>query len=91
MKAKKILLHTSIICWYLQHDLKLIAVHEVVENEQGKSFSWFPEEVANTRHDVDKDPLRKQLEDIAKLKGNSFYEKMREDLGRHKGTNFTRD
>ena len=47
--------------------------------------------MVNTRHDVDKDPLRKQLEDIAKLKGNSFYEKMREDLGRHKGTNFTRD
>ena len=39
MKAKKILLHASIIRWYLQHDLKLIAVHQLVENEQGKSFS----------------------------------------------------
>ena len=28
--------------------------------------------------------------DVAKLKGNSFYGKMIEDLGRHKSTKFTR-
>ena len=37
-----------------------------------------------------KDPLKKQLGDVAKLKGNSFYVKMIEDLGRHKSTKFTR-
>ena len=35
-------------------------------------------------------PWKKQLGDDAKLKGNSFYEKMIEDLGRHKSTRFTR-
>ena len=53
-------------------------------------FSWFPEEVANGRREADKDPLKKQLGDTAKLKGNSFYGKMIEDLGRHKSTKFTR-
>ena len=39
-------------------------------------FSWFPEEVANARREADKDPLKKQLGEVAKLKGNSFYGKM---------------
>ena len=53
-------------------------------------FSWFPEEVANARHEADKDPSKKQLGNVAKLKGNTFYGKMIEDLGRHKSTTFTR-
>ena len=56
----------------------------------GMPFSWFPEEVANARCGADKEPLKKQLGDVAKLKGNSFYRKMIEDLGRHKSTKFTR-
>ena len=53
-------------------------------------FSWFPEEVANARRETDKYPLKKQLSDVAKLKGNSFYGKMIEDKRRHKSTKFTR-
>ena len=89
MKAKKILLYTPLIEWYLQHGLRLTAVHQLIEYEPGTPFSWFPEEVANARRDADKDPLKKQLGDVAKLKGNSFYGKMIEDLGRHKSTKFT--
>ena len=47
--------------------------------------------MANTRLEADKDPLEKQLGDVAKLKGNSFFGKMIEDLGRHKSTKFTRE
>ena len=63
----------------------------MIEYEPGKPFSWFPEEVANARREADKDPLKKQLGDVAKLKGNSFYRKTIEDLGRHKSTKFTRE
>ena len=52
-------------------------------------FSWFPEEVANARREAEKDPLKKQLVDVTKLKGNDFYGKMIENLGRHKTTKFT--
>ena len=45
--------------------------------------------MANARREADKDPLKKQLGDVAKLKGNSFYRKIIEDLGRHKSTRFT--
>ena len=54
-------------------------------------FSWFPQEVANARREADKDLLKKQLGDVTKLKGNSFYGKMIEDLGCHKSTKFTRE
>ena len=73
MKAKKILLYTPLIEWYLQHGLRLTAVHELIEYELGMPFSWFVEEAANARREADKGLLKKQLGDVAKLKGNSFY------------------
>ena len=57
MKAKKILLYTSVIEWYLQHGPRLTAVHELIEYEPGMPFSWFPEELTNARRAADKDPL----------------------------------
>ena len=72
MKTKKILLYTPVIEWYLQHGLRLTAVHQVTEYEPGMSFSWFPEELANARRNADNDHLKKQLGNVAKLKGNSF-------------------
>ena len=33
-------------------------VHQLVESKPGKSFSWFPEEVANARREADKDLLK---------------------------------
>ena len=58
MKAKKILLYTPLIKWYLQHGLRLNAVRQLVECEPGRPFSWFPEEVVNARREADKDPLK---------------------------------
>ena len=55
---------------YLQHGLWLITVHQSVEYKPGKPFSWFPEEVAGARYKTAKDLLKKQLGDVAKLKGN---------------------
>ena len=61
MKAKNILLYTPLMEWYLQHGLRLTAVHQLIEYEPGMFFSWFLEEVANARREADKDPLKKQL------------------------------
>ena len=90
MRTKKILLHTPLIKWYLQYSLRLTTVPQLVEYKPGKPFLWFPEEVAGASCKADKDPLKK-LGNIAKLKGNSFYGKMIEDLGCHKSTKFTRE
>ena len=91
MKAKKILLYTPLTEWYLSHGLRLTAVHQLIEHEPGIPFAWFPEKVANARHEADKDTLKIQLGDVAKRKGNSFCGKMTEDLGRHKWIRFTHE
>ena len=54
-------------------------------------FKWFPEEVSSARRANDQDKNKKQLGDTAKLKGNSFYGKMIENLEKHISTKFTRD
>ena len=39
MKAKKILLYTPLIEWYLRHGLRLTAVHQLIEYEPSMPFS----------------------------------------------------
>ena len=49
MTAIKILLYTPTIHCYLQHGLRLTAVHQLVEYKKGKLFLWFPDEMENAR------------------------------------------
>ena len=58
MKVKKILLYTPLIEWYLQHGLRITAFYYLIKYKPGMAFSWSPEEVANARHEADKDPLK---------------------------------
>ena len=90
-KAKKILLYSPLLKWYLNHGMVITGVHHLIGYEPGRPFAWFPEEVANARRQADNDPSKKQLGDVSKLKGNSFYGKMIEDLIRHLSTTFTTD
>ncbi len=91
MKAKKILLYTPLLKWYLDHGLKVTAFHQFLRYKRGKPFAWFPEEVADARRQADKDPDKRIVGDTAKLKANSFYGKMIEDVARHADTTFTSD
>ena len=88
-KAKKILLYSPLLKWYLNHGMVITGVHHLIGYEPGRPFAWFPEEVANARRQAENDPSKKQLGDVSKLKGNSFYGKMIEDLIRHLSTIFT--
>ena len=47
--------------------------------------------MANPRREADKDLFEKQVADVTKSKGNSFYGKMIEDLRHRKSTKFTRE
>ena len=135
-KAKKILLYTPLLKWYLNHGLEVTAVHKILKYVKGRPFKWFPDEVSNARRDGDIEVLTKKLReaikdnkrddvdtimnelkqfpsiaplieenkdihskyegckelgDTFKLKGNSFYGKMIEDLERHTKTRYTKD
>ena len=91
MKAEKILLYSSLLKWYLNHGLQVTKIHRYISYTSGTPFKWFPEEVSSARRAADNDKNKKQLGDTAKLKGNSFYGKMIENLEKHMTTKFTRD
>ena len=91
MKAEKILLYSPLLKWYLNHGLQVTKIHRYISYTSSRPFAWFPEEVSFARRDADNDKNKKQLGDTAKLKGNSFYGKMIENLEKHMTTKFTRD
>ena len=91
LRAKKILLYTPLLKWYLEHGLKVTGIYKYLSYTPGKPFSWFPEEVSSARRNGDENPALKPLGDTFKLKGNSFYGKMIEDLTKHVRVTFTRD
>ena len=89
MRATEILLYTLMLKWYLSHGPKVTAIHKYLRYESGIPFIWFPEGFSKARCDVDNDPALKQLGDTFKLKGNSSFGKMIEELMRHLRTIFT--
>ena len=91
LQAKKILLYTPLLKWYLEHGLKVTGIYKYLSYTPGKPFSWFPKEVSSARRDGDENPALKPLGDTFKLKGNSFYGKMIEDLTKHVRVTFTRN
>ena len=91
MKAEKILLYSPLLKWYLNHGLQVTKIHKYISYTPGRSFKGFPEEVSSARRAADNDKNKKQLGDTAKLKGNSFYGKMIENLEKHMNTKFTTD
>ena len=91
MKAEKILLYSPPLKWYLNHGLQVTKIHRYISYTSGRPFKWFPKEVSSARRAADQDKNKKQLGDTAKLKGNSFYGKMIENLEKHISTKFTTD
>ena len=91
MKAEKILIYSPLLKWYLNHGLQVTKIHRYISYTSGRPFKWFPEEVSSARREADNDKNKKQLGDTAKLKGNSFYGKMIENLEKHISTKFTTD
>ena len=89
MKTEKILLYSPLLKWYLNHGLQVTKIHRYISYTSGRPFKWFPEEVSSARRDADNDKNKKQLGDTAKLKGNSFYGKMIENLEKHMNTKLT--
>ena len=91
MKTEKILIYSPLLKWYLNHGLQVTKIHRYISYTSGRPFKWFPEEVSSARREADNDKNKKQLGDTAKLKGNSFYGKMIENLEKHISTKFTTD
>ena len=90
LRAKKILLYSPLLKWYLKHGLTATKFYKYISYTSSRPFQWFPEEVSDSRRQADGNPDKKQLGDSAKLKGNSFYGKMFENILKHTNTKYSR-
>ena len=73
LKAKKILLLSSLQQWYLQHGLMVTWVYQAVEFVPKACFVSFTEAVTKARREGDNDSQQTVLADTMKLIGNSAY------------------
>ena len=72
MKAKKILLATDLLKWYIQHGLVVTVIHQVVEYLPSKCFSHFVKDVSDGRRKADLNQDDADGENW-KLVGNAAY------------------
>ena len=70
MKAKKILLLTPLLKWYINHGLEVTEVYQVIEFSPQASFKEFREKVSEARRKGDVSPDHLLLGDTMKLLGN---------------------
>ena len=91
LKAKKVLLYTPLLKWYIEHGLEITAVYRTIDYVPRKIFSWFVNEVANMRRKGDAEADKALLAEIYKLLGNSAYGKCIETVERQTKVLYTKD
>lgn len=74
MKAKKVLLATPLLKWYLQHGLRVTKIYQLIEFDlDNRPFKNFVDKVTDDRRKGDLDPNKSILAMTSKLIGNCAY------------------
>jgi hypothetical protein len=73
MSAKKILLASPLLKWYLNRGLVVTHIYQAVEYQPKSCFKNFQEDISNARRDGDADKSRAILADTSKLAGKNFF------------------
>ena len=73
LRARKMLLFTPLLKWYIEHGLKVTRVYQVVEFIPKPCFKKFEENVTHARRQGDLNPNEAIIADTMKLIGNSAY------------------
>lgn len=71
--GKKILVLSSLLRWYLQHNLIVTEIYQVVQFHGHKCFVNFADSVCSMRREADADISKKIIADTSKLCGNVIY------------------
>ena len=71
MSAKKILLHSKLIQWYLEHGLQITRIYEVIEFTPTNCFKDFASTITKARREAEEDPDKKIIGQTFKIIGNS--------------------
>ena len=73
MKAEKILLHSTLLKWYIDHGMKVTDVFEVIEFIPLKCFEKFADTVVEARRAASIDPTKSVIAQTWKSLGNSAF------------------
>ncbi len=81
IRAKKMLITTPLLKYYLSLGMEVSRVYQVVEYGRKACFKKFVDFVANRRREADRDPKLKVLGENAKLIGNILSNLHIKDMG----------
>ena len=68
-RARKVLLATPLLKWYLEHGMEVTKIHQVIEFTPSACFKPFQDRVSDARREGDKDPNTAIIADTMKLIG----------------------
>ena len=84
MSAVKILLHTSLLKWYINHGLKITRIYEVIEFTPNRCFKQFTDTITSARRNAEKDPDKEIIGRMFKNLGNSAFGSLLLDKLKHR-------
>ena len=73
LRAKKLLLFSPLVKWYIEQGLVVTCIYEVIEYSKQKCFSKFVDFVSDARREGDKDKLKEIMGILCKLIWNSAF------------------
>lgn len=88
MKARKLLLASPLLQWYLQHGLEVKNIYQVIEYTPMKCFQSFVTNVTEARRQGDDDPKLSVIADTNKKIGNSAYGGLIMDKLKHRNVQY---
>ena len=88
MKAKRLLLATPLLKWYLEHGLEVTNIDKVIEYIPNSCFKEFQHDVSNARRTGDQNPSMSIIADTMKLIGNSAYGSLIMDKEKHQSLSY---
>lgn len=73
MSARKILIATPLLRWYLQHGIEVTKIYQVVEYQKSRCFEGFADTISDNRRAGDLNPDKKIMADVSKITGNASF------------------
>ena len=91
LSAEKLLVYAPLLRWYVDHGALIKAVHRTLDDQAGKIFPWFVEQVTEAGRTGDVEKSKALLTEVFKLLGNSGYGKLIEAVERQTNMIYTKD
>ena len=88
LRARKILLATPLLRWYLSNNCEVTRIYQIIEFQPQYSFRSFIDKVTQHRIEGDQNPDKAIIGDTYKLLSNSSYGSILMDWTRHSNVRY---